>query len=234
MKETAEEKGKGKGNKSTKVKVWPTAEISRSDIKNAPYNPRTITEKARKKLKENLLKNGLMGGIVWNRRTGNLVSGHQRLSIIDSINKGQDYKINVTVVDFDLETEKKQNIALNNKEMQGDYDMDKLRDMLADMPDITDTGFSETDTLQMFGEGLNYSSEEYQKACEQAEKAREIFDIANRLQATKADNFYSVIVWKEATQRATFLKLLGLKDNKFVAASDFVNAIKTAVLDGKL
>ena len=138
------------------------------------------------------------------------------------------------MVDFDLETEKKQNIALNNKEMQGDYDMDKLRDMLADMPDITDTGFSETDTLQMFGEGLNYSSEEYQKACKQAEKAKEIFDIANRLQNTKADNFYSVIVWKEATQRATFLKLLGLKDNKFVAASDFVNAIKTAVLEGKL
>lgn len=220
--------------KTDDFKMWPTETIGREKIKNAPYNPRVISDKARKKLKSNLVKNGLMGGIVWNKRTGNLVSGHQRLSIIDSIYKKQNYEIQVTVVDFDLETEKKQNIALNNKELQGDYDLEKLRELMVDMPDINDTGFSETDTLQMFGENMSYSNEDYEKACEQAEKAKEIFDIANKLQATKSDNFYSVIVWKEATQRATFLEKIGLEDNKFVAASDFVNAIKEAIMNGKL
>lgn len=220
--------------KEPNVKVWPTETINRAQIKDAPYNPRVISEKARKKLKANLIKNGLMGGVVWNKRTGNLVSGHQRLSIIDSIHKKKNYDILVTVVDFDLETEKKQNIALNNKEMQGDFDLEKLRELMVEMPDVTDTGFSESDTLQMFGEGLNYSSEEYEKACEQAEKAKEIFDIANKLQKTKSDNFYSVVVWKEATQRSTMLEKLGLEDNKFMAFSDFLNAVKEAVKEGKI
>ena len=221
-------------DKEPNVKVWPTETINRAKIKNAPYNPRVISDKARKKLKANLIKNGLMGGVVWNKRTGNLVSGHQRLSIIDSIYKKKDYDILVTVVDFDLETEKKQNIALNNKEMQGDFDLEKLRELMVEMPDVTDTGFTESDTLQMFGEGLSYSTEEYEKACEQAEKAKEIFDIANRLQKTKSDNFYSVVVWKEATQRSTMLEKLGLEDNKFMAFSDFLNAVKEAVKEGKI
>ena len=221
-------------DKEPNVKVWPTETINRAKIKNAPYNPRVISDKARKKLKANLIKNGLMGGVVWNKRTGNLVSGHQRLSIIDSIYKKKDYDILVTVVDFDLETEKKQNIALNNKEMQGDFDLEKLRELMVEMPDVTDTGFTESDTLQMFGEGLCYSTEEYEKACEQAEKAKEIFDIANRLQKTKSDNFYSVVVWKEATQRSTMLEKLGLEDNKFMAFSDFLNAVKEAVKEGKI
>ncbi|MBO7735917.1 MAG: hypothetical protein J6S67_25330 [Methanobrevibacter sp.] len=216
------------------LKIWGTEEIARSEIKNAPYNPRVITEKARKKLKANLLKNGLMGGIVWNRRTGNLVSGHQRLNIIDTIYKNQDYKIPVTVVDFDLETEKKQNIALNNKEMQGDYDLEKLRELMVGLPEIEDTGFTETDTLQMFGEGLNYSTEDYVAAAKQAEEAAETFKRIRKIAETSQDNFYCVLVWKEATQRQMMLNKLNIEDNKFIAGNDFIAAVKQAVLDGKL
>lgn len=220
--------------KKNGLKIWGTEEISRSEIKNAPYNPRVITEKARKKLKANLLKNGLMGGIVWNRRTGNLVSGHQRLNIIDTIYKNSDYKIPVTVVDFDLDTEKAQNIALNNREMQGDYEMEKLRDLMKSLPTIDDTGFTETDTLQMFGEGLNYSTEDYVAAAKQAEEAAETFKRIRKIAETSQDNFYCVLVWKEATQRQMTLDKLGIEDNKFVAGGDFIVAVKQAVLEGKL
>lgn len=217
-----------------KIKIWGTETIKRSEIKNAPYNPRFITEKNRRKLKANLLKNGLMGGIVWNKRTGNLVSGHQRLNIIDTVYKKADYAIPVTVVDFDLETEKKQNIALNNKEMQGDYDLEKLRELMCSMEDTEDTGFSQTDTLQMFGEGMRYTDDDYKAAAQQAEEVAETFRKIRKMAESSEDNFYSVIVWKESTQRKMFLNTIGLEENKFFGANDFINAIKQAIKDGKL
>lgn len=217
-----------------KIKIWPTEIINRTRIKDAPYNPRFITDKNRKKLRANLVKSGLMGGIIWNKRTGNLVSGHQRLSIVDSAYKTQDYELPVTVVDIDLEEEKKQNIALNNKEMQGDFDLEKLRELMTGMDGIEDTGFTETDTLQMFGEGLNYSTEDYKAAAEQAEQAAETFRKIRKMTATAQDNFYCVLVWKEHSQRQLLLDKLGLEDNKFFGAGDFISAIKEAVQRGDL
>ncbi len=72
--------------------------IHRSKIKNAPYNPRSIDDHARKKLHHNLKKKGLLDALVWNKRTGNLVSGHQRLSILDDLSAtGDDYTLDFAV-----------------------------------------------------------------------------------------------------------------------------------------
>ena len=59
--------------------------VSRTELKNAPYNPREIDEKAKKRLKKVLMKIGLVEPIVWNKRTKNIVGGHQRISILDSL-----------------------------------------------------------------------------------------------------------------------------------------------------
>ena len=78
----------------------------------------------------------MLGGIVWNEVTGNLVSGHQRISVIDEVNKynpdtrTNDYLIRVEVVHMDEKTEKEQNIFMNNRSVQGDFDSDMLKDML--------------------------------------------------------------------------------------------------------
>jgi len=45
------------------VKQWKTETINRSKIIFADYNPRILTASTKKKLKDNLTKNGLMGGI---------------------------------------------------------------------------------------------------------------------------------------------------------------------------
>jgi len=50
-----------------------------TDIKSAGYNPRTITDEQLKMLNKSLQTFGDLSGIVYNRRTGNLVGGHQRL-----------------------------------------------------------------------------------------------------------------------------------------------------------
>lgn len=100
---------------------------------------------------------GVLGGIVWNKRTGNLVSGHQKVSIMDSVNRydpetgKNDYELRVEPVDFDLKTEKEQNLFFNNKNVQGEYDEDMLRSML-DGIDYSLAGFGEFD-MQMLGLG---------------------------------------------------------------------------------
>ena len=75
-----------------------SVELNRSAIHLASYNPRKLSEESRKTLKRGIKKFGLVGGIVVNKRTGfTVVSGHQRLSVMDELQKfpDNDYKIRV-------------------------------------------------------------------------------------------------------------------------------------------
>ena len=62
------------GGKLSKYQKFEVEVISRGEIHGADYNPRVISEDARKRLKRMLAKHGLVQPLVWNRRTGNLVS----------------------------------------------------------------------------------------------------------------------------------------------------------------
>lgn len=140
---------------TNKIKQAEYRKLMRSLITLAEYNPRKISDDARKLLKQNLKKNGLMGGIVWNETTGRLVSGHQRISIIDEVNHynpqthENDYPITVEAVALDEITEKEQNLFMNNRNVQGEFDNDMLKDMLKDI-NYEYAGFSEFD-LDMLG-----------------------------------------------------------------------------------
>lgn len=143
--------------KPNKIKQAEQRTVKRSEINFASYNPRTISDEARKKLKKNLQTVGLLGGVVWNIRSGNLVSGHQKVSIMDAVNRydaetgANDYEFRVEVVDFDEKTEKEQNLFMNNRAVQGTYDDDMLRELLQGI-DYTNAGFDDTD-MQLLGLG---------------------------------------------------------------------------------
>lgn len=143
--------------KKSKIKQPESREIQRSQINFANYNPRKITPEARKKLKANLKCVGILGGIVWNEATGNLVAGHQRISVIDEVNKynqetkENDYVIRVEVVRMDEKTEKEQNVFMNNRNVQGEFDSDMLKDLL-DGIDYNLAGLDDFD-LNMLGIG---------------------------------------------------------------------------------
>lgn len=140
-----------------KITQPESREIQRSIIKFANYNPRRIAPEARKNLKANLKRIGLLGGVVWNEVTGNLVSGHQRISIMDEVNKynsdtkENDYLIRVEVVHMDEKTEKEQNIFMNNRNVQGEFDTEMLKDLL-DGIDYNFAGLNDFD-LSMLGVG---------------------------------------------------------------------------------
>lgn len=138
-----------------RYEAFATAKIDRHLIKNADYNPRTIDHDARQRL-EDELKRGSVQPPVWNKRTGNLVGGHQRLSRFDDLMQGKPYSLTLAVVDVDETEEKRLNIALNNPDMMGQYDYTRLEDVLRDIREANplvdlpaETGFSEA-TLEVY------------------------------------------------------------------------------------
>lgn len=123
--------------------------VSIQEIRPAEYNPRTDLKPGNKeyeKLKTSLSTFGLVEPLVWNKRTGNLVGGHQRLKVL--IEEG--YKeIEVSVVDLGLEKEQALNIALNK--IEGNWDEDKLTNLLSELSEMPefDVGLTGFDALEI-------------------------------------------------------------------------------------
>ena len=112
-------------------------------INPAVYNPRIDLQpddKEYQRLKRSIEEFGYVEPLVWNKRTGVLISGHQRLKIL--LEQGVK-EVEVSVVDLDEEREKALNLALNK--ISGDWDYAKLRDLLEELDtgafDIELTGF---------------------------------------------------------------------------------------------
>lgn len=138
-----------------------SVELNRSAIHFAGYNPRKIDEEARKTLKRGIKKYGLVGGIVVNKKTGmTLVSGHQRLSVMDELQKypENDYRIRVDVINVDEQQEKELNLLMNNPNAMGTWDFDALAQIIPDI-DWKSAGLTDAD-LNMIGVDYLLQTEE--------------------------------------------------------------------------
>ncbi|HMP04142.1 MAG TPA: ParB N-terminal domain-containing protein [Gemmatales bacterium] len=115
-------------------------------LRPAPYNPRQPLDRhpnRLRKLKRSLSRFGLVEPLVWNRVTGHVVGGHQRLELLRAMGINE---VPVSVVELTLEQEKALNVVLNNREAQSDWDMPRLRDLLTELastpePMLRETGF---------------------------------------------------------------------------------------------
>ena len=191
--------------------------VSRSQIHGADYNPRVISEDARKRLRKMLAKHGLVQPLVWNRRTGNLVSGHQRLSALDSLERTQDYSLQVAVVDLNEREEKILNVQLNNPSMQGDWDMDKLIEMTEES-DISPAGFgfSSGDMAILFGDdgSMDELMGDAPGVADAKDTLKEIkehrAESMAKMQKEQAADFYFTVVCESDEQKKALLKRLGV------------------------
>lgn len=139
--------------KRAKAEKFTVEAIHRSEINLAEYNPRSISAANKKRLKKSLKENGLVEPLIWNRRTGRLVSGHQRLAIIDDTEKTQDYTLSVSVIDVDEQAEKKLNVQLNNPGLSGVFDLESLLHLQSDIGiEFADLGFDDFDVKMLLGE----------------------------------------------------------------------------------
>jgi hypothetical protein len=190
--------------------------VHRLELKNAPYNPRVLTDAAKRKLKKGLGKHGLLSPLTWNARTGNLVSGHQRLSILDAEAGTQDYTLDVARVELDDRAEREANILFNNAEASGDWDLGKLSEMMADQAiDIDGTGFDAADVYRLFGDSPLAGRGQMDELAEKLRDAAKSYDKAVSKQERGSQDFYLVVVFRDDAERTAFLTELGLEENRF-------------------
>ncbi len=120
----------------------------------AKYNPRKDLKPGDpeyKKLKKSMETFGYVEPIIWNKRTGQIVGGHQRLKILQ--HQGET-EIECVVVDLDETQEKALNITLNK--VTGAWDLPKLADLISELDngifDITLTGFDAAEIEHLFSQ----------------------------------------------------------------------------------
>lgn len=129
------------------IKAIRIEKVRIDDLKPAEYNPRKILrrgDKGYEKLRASLMEFGEVLPIVWNKRTGNIVGGHQRYYMY--LDEGR-VSLEVSMVDLPLEKEKALNITLNNNKVGSEWDNDKLSLLVQelDTPDLQLTGLDEED-----------------------------------------------------------------------------------------
>jgi hypothetical protein len=201
------------------MEAYEIKKIKRSQIKLAAYNPRTITDEARKRLKKGLKKFGLVQPLVWNETTGVLVSGHQRLSILDETYKypDNDYTLTVSVVHLSEKDEKILNVQLNNQSMMGEFDYDALRDMQFEAPDLDQLGFSDSDLDIVFRENggeigkLVADSEEAEGTKDKLDEIKDERKQMNKQKdAENSASFYFTVICEDEAQRTALMKKMGV------------------------
>lgn len=217
-----------------KIREAEIIKIKRSQISLADYNPREITKDAKKRLQNGLEKFGLVSTLVWNKRTGTLVSGHQRLAIMDEKNGGGDYDITVSAVDLSPKEEAELNVQMNNVSMMGDFDIDKLNDMVKTLDvDINNLGFSEYELDVLFS-GDGGELEKKLQDIEQVQEDKGILDDIKKERAKmnkekeeeNSAEFYFVVVCENEKQRTSILQKIGVPAyEEYVNGNAFVKAL---------
>lgn len=125
--------------------------IQRTQVVLDDYNPRYISPANAQRLKKSLKDNGLVGTLIWNKTTGHIVGGHQRLGVLDQLMRfdpekpDSSYEIEVTMVEMPLKDEVKLNVVLNNNDAMGEFDFTALETLSKQFGlDVeADFGFSE-------------------------------------------------------------------------------------------
>lgn len=201
---------------NSKYQKFTIQTINRADIKNAEYNPRIMDKEAKKRLKAGLKKHGLVSTLTWNKRTGNLVGGHQRLEQLDALEKNKDYSLDVCVIDVDEAEEAVLNVQLNNPSMQGDWDLDKLALITEDFGvGFEEMGFTPLDVDLMFDGDERFTqmfetpeAEEVKQGLAEVKEARK--QGKERLEERNNINFYSVIVFESEEAKKEFYKKINV------------------------
>lgn len=195
--------------------------IPRTSIRNAPYNPRTIDPYARKRLESNIKKRKLLGTLVVNRRTMNLVAGHQRLACLDALEGKPDYLLAVTFTDLTDAQEREQNLFMNARGAQGDWDLPLLAEVLrSDGVSYEAAGFDRVELELMLPE-LGSLFDHDQAPGPVKEAVKQVGDIVDlkrqRKRYRERDNaggasdveFYCVLVFRDADEVSRFLDYVG-------------------------
>lgn len=120
-------------------------------IKPSKFNPRIDLkpeDEEYQKIKKSVLEFGLVEPFIVNKRTGNLISGHQRLKVLKELGEKE---VEAVIVDLSKAKEKALNLAINK--IAGRWDYPRLKDLIIEIDtgefDIEATGFTEEEIEEL-------------------------------------------------------------------------------------
>ena len=113
--------------------------IDINKLQPASYNPRQISTKQYKDLKESIEKFDLVDPIIVNKNGNVVIGGHQRLKVCKDLKHTE---IDCVVLDLTKEEERELNIRLNKS--GGEFDLDILANEF-EIQELKDWGFKEID-----------------------------------------------------------------------------------------
>lgn len=228
--------------------------VPRSSIVEYPNNPRRISESARKKIKGSIKDVGLLEPLIVNESSGHLIGGHQRLSVLDELERykpgGKDYDIDVSVVELNTEQEAKAVVFLNNPDAQGTWDLDKLAELFTESGvDIVEMGFDKSSLEVMFAGDSRFedlftddeSTQETKQALNDLKamseqgidgpaltRVKEERDGFNKRRDDKANSdFYVVVVCDSAEEKALLMKHLNLPPGEqYIAPHEILSLVR--------
>ena len=225
----------------SKYQKFETRVIKRTEIQNAEYNPRKISDGAKKKLRDNIKRVGLLDTIVVNKNTMNIVSGHQRVSILDSLERNKEYSLTVSIVDLSDKEEIEQNLFFNNSRAQGEYDVFALGELFEfNDIDLDLTGF-ELQDLGLLGVEVDlqcaFEEPEREEDKELLKLNNEIYNDAKSLRKavasyTKDENksnndVFVVFTFSGDENKKAFLEKFGFSPNdKYIKGEVFEQMIR--------
>lgn len=209
--------------------------VKRSQINLNPFNPKRHSEEVVKNQLRNFKKVGLLGGIVWNERTGNLIDGHRRIYALDLYYKYPekgDYEVECEVVNFDEKTEKEQmtymavgnteadlsmvaeyinnidvnSIGVDKETIEAILSFTNLDDSAFSIPDYSDL-LSESDA-EDYKDNTVRDAEEYEKA-KQAVKDAKAGQQRKMIENSNDIRSYVVLSFSDYDAKADFLEFLG-------------------------
>ena len=174
----------------------------------ADYNPRKdlkAGDPEYDKLKQSIQEFGYVEPIIWNKTTGRVVGGHQRLKVLLDMGVTE---VDCVVIEMDEDKEKALNVALNK--ISGDWDKDKLMLLITDLQgvdfDVSLTGFDAAELDELFKDSLKEGIEDDE------------FDVDAELEKppmTKRGDLWKLgshrLVCGDSTKEETFSLLMGGK-----------------------
>ena len=175
-----------------------------AELLPADYNPRKDLKPGDleyEKLKRSIEQFGYVEPVIWNKATGRVVGGHQRLKVLMDLGLTE---VDCVVVDLPEDKEKALNIALNK--ISGDWDKEKLALLITDLQgadfDVSLTGFDPAEIDDLFKDSRKVKDDD--------------FDVDAELQKptiTKAGDIWQLgrhrLICGDSTKAETYELLMG-------------------------
>ena len=179
-----------------------------TELLPADYNPRKDLKPGDpeyEKLKRSIEQFGYVEPVIWNKTTGRVVGGHQRLKVLMDMGHTE---VDCVVVELSEEKEKALNVALNK--ISGEWDKDKLALLITDLQgadfDVSLTGFDPAEIDDLFKDSMKDGVKE------------DDFDVAAELEKptiTKTGDIWTLgrhrLICGDSTKEETFQQLMAGK-----------------------